>query len=189
MTSQIVARNRWRSFPDTGPLMVWTMVAPSSSTHETRQLVDAVLRAGRETGVLIAAAGAVVADGEPLPWEAVVKAGGIAPFTSRVFVRDGNGNIIEQESNNAGQLLARIERLHSDDVRRIAAPRPFAVAWTTSKLSTITFSFAFFTTLWIEVSDAELLARNGQRLEKFRTALSALARAQSARLTAAMPAK
>jgi hypothetical protein len=187
MTSGLIMRNRWRSFPGTDPLMLWTLAMPAPGAAEVRRAVGDFLGVGRQTGLLIAGDGAWVPDGEPLPWESVVKAGGLVPFTSRVCVRDGNGSVVEHATGNAGHLLTAVERLDAADARRIAAPRPFVAAWTTSKLATLTFSVAFFTTLWIDVSDRDLLALNTKRLEAFRAALAELARRHSGRLTATLP--
>ncbi len=188
MPTQMLARNRWRSFPATDPLMLWTLTTPFSSRQEARRFAEEVLLLGRESGVLIAGANAIAAEGEPLPWEQSARAGGALPFTTRVSVRDGSGKIVDQLAADAGKLLATLERLDPSDVPRIAASRPFVAAWTTSTLSTMTVNFAFFTTLWIDIGDPELHERNTRRLEALRTGLTALAKRHAGRLTAMMPA-
>lgn len=187
MTQQATRKNRWRSVAGNEPLMVWSLSLPASSQKVARDDVMSVLRAGSSSGVLIANPGAVAAEGELLPWETAIRTGRAVPFVSRVNVRDPQGAVVEHTTGDAGRLLRAVEGLTAVEAQRFAASQPFAAAWTSSTLSSLTVSIAFFTTLWVNTSDPELHARNSARLDAFREALNALARQRGGRLVAAVP--
>jgi hypothetical protein len=168
--------------------MVWTLALPAAAAKVARADVRDVLVAGEASGVLIAQPGAIAAEGEPLPYEAALRAGRVAPFVSRVNVRDPQGAIVEHTTGDAGKLLRAVERFDPVEAQHFAASHPFAAAWTSSTLSSLTISIAFFTTLWVNTSDPMLHARNTARLEAFRKALTEIAQRRSGRLTAAIPA-
>jgi hypothetical protein len=192
--NDVTTRNRWQSFDGVDPVLVWTLSAPAPRAEERRAIVDEVLRAGRSSGVLIAAdPGTSAAEGrsdsnEPLPWRAATGAAGAADaagsFSARVFVRDMGGSIVERTASDAGALLRGLEPLEPAYARRFAASRPFSQAWSVSTATAITIHIAFFTSLWFDETDGELLQRNEPALASFRAALSGIARRRGGRLVA-----
>jgi hypothetical protein len=159
----MTTKNRWQSFDGTEPLLVWTLAVPLPSSPERRACVDELLAAGAKSGVLVAAAHAVQTSttGELLPFEQAAYAALAVPFSSRVFVRDAMGVVVERTSGDAGALLASLEPLEPAYARRFAASRPFTAAWTTSTTNALAISIAFYTSLWLPHSDDELAQRNG----------------------------
>jgi hypothetical protein len=197
----MTTKNRWQSFDGSEPVAAWTLSVPAPTPAERRAVVDAVLSAGRSTGVLVAGDGAVrggggaggggaggagdggVDDGELLPWADAVLAGRPVPFSSTVFVRDGQGEVVQRSSGDAGALLRSLEPLDPGYARRFAASHPFAAAWSTATATAITVQVGFFTSLWFDETDGVLLQRNEPAIAAFRAALTDLARRRGGRLT------
>lgn len=186
-------KNRWCSYDATDPLLVWELAAPAPTAVERRAVVDAVVKAGRESGVLIvagwplrevtkASAGDAL---EPLPYEDALFSGDRVPFSSRVSVREGPaGAIVDKESDDAGALLRSLEVFDDVYARRFAASHPFVGAFSTSLEKSIAVSVCFFATVFFDESDPDLLAKNQVRLLAFRDALLAIARARGGKLVA-----
>jgi hypothetical protein len=183
----MTTRNRWHSPEGTDPLATWTFAAPAPTDAERRAIVGEVLDAGRASGVLLAGEGAVAPSGEPLPWEAAAYAGPLAPFASRVVVRDAAGALVTRTAGDAGALLRALEPLDDAYARRFAASRPFATAWSSSTSSGVTVTIAFGTSLWASHGDDALEQANAPALAAFRASLTSLARRRGARLTTPRP--
>lgn len=191
-------KNRWCSYDATDPILVWELAAPAPTPVERRAVVEAVVNAGRDSGLLIVAgwplrevsrSASSERSDEPLPYEDALFAGAPVPFSSRVFVREGPGGaIVEKESDDAGALLRSLESVDdgADDVwaRRFAASHPFVGAFSTSSDKSVAVSVCFFATLFFDEGDPELLAKNQPRLLAFRGALLALARSRGGKLVA-----
>jgi hypothetical protein len=181
----VTTKNRWQSFDTIDPVLVWTLAVPAPQAADRRSVVDELLEAGRSSGVLLAGDGAVgVGDAELLPWELALVDGGQAPWSSRVFVRDALGALVQRTASDAGALLRSLEPLEPAYARRFAASRPFAAAWSTSTASTVTVQVGFYTSLWFDDADVELAQRNEPALTSFRAAMAAIARRRGGRLVA-----
>ena len=181
----MTTKNRWQSFDGTEPVLAWMLSVPAPTAAERRAVVDEVLVAGRASGVLVAGDGAVRGgDGEPLPWESAVMSGAPVPFSSTVFVRDAHGAVVQRSTDDAGALLRSLEPLEAVYARRFAASHPFAAAWSTSTSTSLVVQIGFFTSLWFDDSDAELLQDNEPQLAAFRAALTGTARRRGGRLLA-----
>ncbi len=174
-------KNRWCSYDATDPLVVWELAVPTPSLVEQQAVVDALLLAGRESGVLLTT-GLLPTVG--LPFEDALFAGEKVPFASRVFVRDLSGALVERQSDDAGALLRSLEPLDDVYARRFAASHPFVGAWSTSTDKSVCVCICFFASLFFDESDPELHARNRPRLLVFRDALLSIARSRGGKLTA-----
>jgi hypothetical protein len=181
----MTTKNRWQSFDGTEPVLSWTLSVPAPGSAEQRAVVDEVLAAGRASGVLVAADGAVVVGAaEPLPWADAAIRGQAVPFSSTVFVRDAQGAVVQRSASDAGALLRSLEPLEPGYARRFAASHPFAAAWTTSTSTSIAVQIAFFSSLWFDDTDVELLQKNEPALAAFRASLLGVARRRAGRFVA-----
>jgi hypothetical protein len=174
-------KNRWCSYDATDPILIWELAVPAPSPAERQTVVDAVLAAGRDSGVLLVGGPAPTAG---LPFEDALFAGEKVPFASRVVVRDPGGAFVERTSDDGGALLRSLE--HFDDVyaRRFAASHPLVGAFSTTTDKSISISVCFFASLFFDESDPELYAKNQPALLAFRESLLALARARGGKLKA-----
>lgn len=191
-------KNHWCSYDTTDPLLVWELRVPASSSTQTgseqEQVIDAVCRAGRATGVVdwIGWSDRRVSrpilerrSGEWLPFEAALFAGARVPFISTVFVRDARGAVHPQTAGDAGALLRELEPdLDAAYLRRFAASHPFIGLFSTSTETDLAVHVCFFCNIYFDESDAELFAANQAPLLKFREALLTLARQRGGTLTA-----
>ncbi len=187
-------KNRWCSYDATDPILVWELAAPAPTPVERRAIVEAVVAAGRDSGVVLVAgwplrevsrAGSAERSEELLPYEDALFDGAPVPFSSRVFVREGPaGAIVEKESDDAGALLRSLEVFDDVYARRFAASHPFVGAFSTTSEKSIAVSVCFFATLFFDESDPELLAKNQPGLLQFRSALLTLARSRGGKLLA-----
>ncbi|MDP2341150.1 MAG: hypothetical protein Q8O67_09340 [Deltaproteobacteria bacterium] len=174
-------KNRWCSYDATDPILIWELAVPAPSPHEQQAVVDAVLTAGRETGVLVTNGLLPIAG---LPYEDALFAGEKVPFASRVFVRDSSGSLVERFSDDAGALLKSLEVFDDVYARRFAASHPVVGAFSTATEKAVTVSVCFFASLYFDESDAELHAKNQPRLLGFREQLLQIARARGGKLKA-----
>jgi hypothetical protein len=178
--------NRWQSFETTEPVLAWSLVVVAPTPGDRRAVVDEVLAAGARTGVLLASPQAVREESatELLPWNDAVASGQPVPFSSRVFVRDATGGVVERTAADAGALLRQLEPIEALYARHFAAARPFAVAWTTTSATALEVTIAYFTSLWLEHGDEALHQKNLPALMTFRDALVAVARRRGGRIEA-----
>ena len=191
-------KNHWCSYDATDPLLVWELRVPATSSQqpgsEQEQVVDAVCRAGRATGVVdyigwsdhrVSRPILEQRSGEWLPFEDALFGGVRVPFISTVFVRDARGAVHPRTAGDAGALLQELEPgLDDVYVRRFAASHPFVGLFSTSTDAAIDVSVCFFSNIFFDDQDAELFAANQQPLLKFREALLAIARQRGGTLTA-----
>jgi hypothetical protein len=193
-------KNHWCSYDATDPILVWELVVPAPAPPPAttvggpqEQVVDAVLRAGRKSGVLDLVGftdqrpGRPVVErrqGEWLPYEDALFEGAAVPFVARVFVRDVTGAVVERQSGDAGALLRELEVLDDAYARRFAAAHPFAGAFTTSTQQALTVTICFFCTLFFDEQDPALYRANQPALLQFREALLQIARDHGGTLTA-----
>jgi len=191
-------KNHWCSYDATDPLLVWELRVPATATtradSEQEQVVDAVCRAGRATGVVdwigwsdhrVSRPILEARAGEWLPFEDALFSGVRVPFISTVFVRDAKGVIHPRTAGDAGALLRELEPdLDASYVRRFAASHPFVGLFSTSTSSHIAISVCFFCDVFFDERDAELFEKNQQALVKFRDALVAIAQKRGGTLVA-----
>ena len=174
-------KNRWCSYDATDPILIWELAVPAPSPAEQQAVVDAVLLAGRGSGVLLTS-GALPPVG--LPFEDALFAGDKVPFSSRVFVREASGAVVERTSDDAGALLKSLESFDDVYARRFAASHPIVGAFSTSTEKSVSVSLCFFASLFFDETDAELYAKNQPRFLGFRDALLTIARARGGKLQA-----
>jgi len=98
------------------------------------------------------------------------------------FVRPGQG-VVTERCGDAGQLLRELDPgcdpLYA---RHFYDHRPFVALWSTTAERSLQVSFGFWCDLWFDGGEPELLRLNGQRLERFRAGVDALARSLGGRL-------
>lgn len=190
-------KNHWCSYDATDPLVVWELVVPAAASREAggeqEQVVDAVCRAGRATGVVdwigwsdhrVSRPILEQRSGEWLPFENALFSGVRVPFISTVFVHDRHGAVSPATSGDAGALLKELEALDEVYARRFAASHPFVGMFTTSTDTSLTVAVCFFCNIFFDESDAALWQANQVPLLKFRDALLAIARTRGGTLTA-----
>jgi hypothetical protein len=123
----------------------------------------------------------------PLPTEAAVLEELADRSPSVVTVRNERGEVVDVEADDAGALLRRIEGPGLDVAyaRRFAALGiPFVAVWCRHADRELELSVAFFTTLFLDDSDAEVWRRNQRRVATARDGLAAICRRRGGRLWA-----
>jgi hypothetical protein len=111
----------------------------------------------------------------PLPTEAAVLEELADRSPSVVTVRNERGEVVDVEADDAGALLRRIEGPGLDVAyaRRFAALGiPFVAVWCRHGDRELELSVAFFTTLFLDDSDAEVWRRNQRRVATARDGLN-----------------
>lgn len=191
-------KNHWCSYDATDPVLTWELAVPATASKqvgsEQEQVVDAVCRAGRATGVVdwigwsdhrVSRPILEQRAGEWLPFEDALFAGVRVPFISTVFVRDARGAVHPRTAGDAGALLQELEP-GLDDVyrRRFAASHPFVGLFSTSTDQRLAVTVCFFSNVFFDQQDQELFTANQAPLLKFREALLTLARQRGGTLTA-----
>jgi len=188
-------KNLWCSYDALEPFLAWDLVVPAPSAPDDKGVIAArvvaedVCAAGRDSGVVDVVVG-VAAQREWLPFEDELFSGEpLQAFRSTVVVRDGvTGAFVTKTGDDAGALLRSLEG--GDDAvdavwaRRFAAPHPFVGVFSRSTDKSLSISVVFFSTLFFDESDPELLAQNQPALLRFRAALLAIAQRRGGRLTA-----
>ncbi len=195
-------KNHWCSYDATDPVLTWELSVPAAASKqpgsEQEQVIDAVCRAGRATGVVdwigwsdhrVSRPILEQRPGEWLPFEDALFAGVRVPLISTVFVRDDKGAVHPRTAGDAGALLRELEpQLDDVYVRRFAASHPFVGLFSTSTESTLAVTVCFFSNVFFDEQDAALFAANQAPLLKFREALLAIARQRGGTLTASTKA-
>ena len=175
-------RTQWHVSDSAEPVLAWRVRLPVPAGADDGAVAGLIA----ELLEVLATSGLVRARA-PLPTEAAVLEELADRSPSVVTVRNERGEVVDVEADDAGALLRRIEGPGLDVAyaRRFAALGiPFVAVWCRHGDRELELSVAFFTTLFLDDSDAEVWRRNQRRVATARDGLAAICRGRGGLLLA-----